>query len=86
MIGEVIKYRVDGTPWQIIAEGVLAKRDLQEEWPEVVVLQMLDAPYPVVVMEKSDPRWKRMMPVGDAELVRKGADIRHSRYFNGSRD
>jgi hypothetical protein len=76
MIGEIIKYRKDGTPWQIIAEGVLAKRDLREDWPEVVVLQMLDPPYPVIVMEKSDSRWKRMEPVGNAELVRMGADRR----------
>lgn len=76
MIGTIMKNSRDATPWQVIAEGVFAKRNLQEDWPEVVVLQMLDPPYPVVVMEKSDSRWSRLIKVDDAELVMAAANNR----------
>ena len=75
MIGPVYRNGPDATPWQLIAEGVLAG-DPYEMWKEVVVLQMLEAPYPVVVMEKEDSRWKKMARIGDVELVKMGADRR----------
>lgn len=76
MIGTIMQNGKGATPWQIVAEGVFAKRSLHEDWPEVVVLQMLDPPYPVVVMEKGDSRWKRMTEVSDAELVMMAAEKR----------
>jgi len=79
MIGPVYRNGDTATPWQIITEGVLAG-DPYEMWDEVVVLQMLEAPYPVVVMKKDDSRWKKMVRIGDAELVRMGADRRVEKY------
>lgn len=83
MIGNVYKLREDGTPWQIIAEGVLAKGP-QDVWPEVVVMQMLEAPYPVIVMERGDSRFAGMVLVDDRELVMMSADRRAKLRERGS--
>lgn len=74
MIGNIYKLG-DGTPWQVIAEGMFAK-GAQEVWPEVVVMQMLEAPYPVIVMEKEDSRLTGIVLMDDRELVMMGADRR----------
>ena len=75
MIGPIYRKDSNATPWQLIAEGVLAGEP-NEMWKEVVVLQLLEVPYPVVVMEKDDARWKAMEMVGEKELVMISAEKR----------
>ena len=74
MIGDIYKLK-DGTPWQVITEGVLAKGS-QDIWPKVVIMQLLEPPYPVVVMEKGDSRLADMEWIGDGQLVMMAANRR----------
>lgn len=75
MIGDIYRLKEDGTPWQVVAEGVLAKGS-QDVWPEVAVMQLLEPPYPVVVMEKGDSRLAGMEWIDDGQLVLMAADRR----------
>ena len=75
MIGNIYKLKEDGTPWQVIAEGVFAKGS-QDVWPEVVVMQLLEPPYPVVVMEKGDSRLAGMEYIYDGQSVLMAANRR----------
>ena len=83
MIGDIYRNGPTATPWQIIAEGVLAGEPT-EMWKEVVVLQMLEVPYPVVVMEKNDTRWKKMARIDRMELAMMAADKRAEERKSGT--
>lgn len=73
MIGPV--YKKNGSYFQLLATGVL-EGPPDTWWKEVIVLQMLDAPWGVVVMEKE--RLDDLEEVADGELVVLGREAYQS--------